>query len=109
MDPQIGASSGGDDDTDKVLVKTRSESSSSDTPTVEEKPFLDKRTCPDDLKVADLEIKEDYFPREHHVDPRDTLDKVAAQYHTTPTRLAQYNKLTSRFIFAGQVSEKYLS
>ena len=52
----------------------------------------------------ELEIKEDHFPREHVVDARDTLDKVAAMYDTTPTRLAQYNKLTSRFIFAGQVA-----
>ena len=51
----------------------------------------------------ELEIKEDHFPREHVVDARDTLDKVAAMHDTTPTRLAQYNKLTSRFIFAGQV------
>ena len=53
---------------------------------------------------TDLELKEDHFPREHVVDARDTLDKVAAKYDTTPTRLAQYNKLTSRFIFAGQVN-----
>jgi LysM repeat protein len=51
----------------------------------------------------ELEIKEDHFPMEHVVDARDTLDKVAAKYDTTPTRLAQYNKLASRFIFAGQV------
>jgi LysM repeat protein len=52
---------------------------------------------------TDLDIKEDHFPMEHVVDARDTLDKVAAKYNTTPTRLAQYNKLSSRFIFAGQV------
>jgi LysM repeat protein len=56
-----------------------------------------------------LEIKEDHFPMEHVVDARDTLDKVAAMYHTTPTRLAQYNKLTSRFIFAGQVRQPLFS
>ena len=54
---------------------------------------------------SDLEMKEDHFPMEHVVDARDTLDKVAAKYDTTPTRLAQYNKLASRFIFAGQVNK----
>lgn len=54
-------------------------------------------------KSTELEIKEDYFPEEHVVDARDTLDKVAARYNTTPSQLAAYNKLSSRFIFAGQI------
>ena len=68
----------------------------------------EKHDNPDGSKNGEddiLEIKEDHFPMEHVVDARDTLDKVAAKYDTTPTRLAQYNKLTSRFIFAGQVRQ----
>jgi LysM repeat protein len=84
-----------------------------------DRPKADETTTPDGARKSsqtsptspgdetptksELEIKEDHFQREHVVDARDTLDKVAAMYDTTPTRLAQYNKLTSRFIFAGQV------
>lgn len=72
----------------------------------------EKIDTPDGSKSGNddiLEIKEDHFPMEHVVDARDTLDKVAAKYDTTPTRLAQYNKLTSRFIFAGQVRQPLFS
>ena len=67
-----------------------------------------KKSATKTASDTDLDIKEDHFPMEHVVDARDTLDKVAAKYNTTPTRLAQYNKLSSRFIFAGQVKNSYL-
>jgi len=42
--------------------------------------------------------------REHTVKDRETLNSIAAFYDTTPTALAQFNKMgTSKFIFPGKV------
>lgn len=114
MDVKEAASGRKEDE--NLMTQTISESLTNVEPDNEDKPCLVEKSNlegPDsskgnkevslENKLGKLEIKEDYFPREHQVDARDTLDKVAAQYNTTPTRLAQYNRLTSRFIFAGQV------
>lgn len=42
------------------------------------------------------------------VEDRDTIEKIALQFDSTPFELLQLNKLSSRTIFPGQVSFIYI-
>jgi LysM repeat protein len=55
------------------------------------------------VKEEEVEEEEELI-REHSVKDRETLNSIAAFYDTTPSALAQYNKMgSSRFIFPGKL------
>ena len=59
---------------------------------------------PDEQVEGEPGEVEDTENREHPVKDRETLNSIAAFYDTTPTALAQFNKMgTSKFIFPGKV------
>ncbi len=60
----------------------------------------EKKESPEMERKEEEEEKE----REHTVKDRETLNSIAAFYDTTPSALAQYNKMgASKFIFPGKV------
>ncbi len=50
---------------------------------------------------------EDPFSVFFQVDNRDTLEKVALRFNSTPSELLQLNKLNSRTLFPGQVNHLF--